>query len=140
MPVGEFLDAAFAKRFQYGIPLGAKAVVRVRGKLGGFQELRPLFMFIDVSVGTHRFSLKAEDLNEFPDLLASCDGRILKALSICRINPHYCGRDVYHTLTIEDAPVIEFQTAICRRWVEAIEATHHPDVYGWLVVAVESDH
>jgi competence protein CoiA len=131
MPVDEFLDAVFAKRFQYGIPLGAKAIVRIRGKLGGFQELKPLFMFIDVSVGTHRFSLKVDD----PDLLASCDGRISKALSIRRVNPHYSSRDAH--LTIEEAPVTEFQTTICERWVKVIEATHHSDAYGWLVVAFE---
>jgi competence protein CoiA len=132
MPVDEFLDAVFAKRFRYGIPLGAKAIVRIHGKLGGIEELKPLFMFIDVSVGTHRFRLRADDLNDFPDLLASCDGRIQKALSICRINWHYSGR-----LTFEEAPVTEFQTTICERWVKAIEAIHHPDVYGWLVAAFE---
>jgi hypothetical protein len=137
-PVDEFLDAVFAKRFQHGIPLGAKAIVRIRCTLGGFEELRPLFMFIDVSVGTHRFSFKADDLNDFPDLLASCDGRILKALSIRRINPNYRGRDASRgTLTIEEASVTEFQTTICERWVKAIEATHHPDIHGWSVVAFE---
>jgi hypothetical protein len=132
MPVDEFLDAVFTKRFRYGIPLGAKAIVRIRGKLGGFEELRPLFMFIDVTVGTHRLSFKADDLNDFPDLLASCDGRILKALSIRRLKPHSHGN-----LTFEEAPVTEFQTTICERWVKAIEATHHPDMYGWGVFAFE---
>jgi hypothetical protein len=138
MPVDEFLDAVFAKRFHYGVPHGAKAIVRIRGKLGGFEELRPLFMFIDVSVGTHRFSFKAEDLNDFQDLLASCDGRILKALSIRRINPHFSSRDVSRgTLTFEEAPVTEFQTTICDRWVKAIEAAHHPNTRGWSVVNFE---
>jgi hypothetical protein len=135
MPVDEFLDAVFAKRFRYGTPLGANAIVRIRGMLGGFEELRPLFMFIDVLVGTHRFSLKADDLNDFPDLLASCDGRIQKALSIRRINPNYRSRDASRgTLTFEEAPVTELQTTICEQWVKAIEATHHPDIHGWLVV------
>ena len=132
IPVDEFLDAVFAKRFRYGTPLGAKALVRIRGTLGGFDELRPLFMFVDVYVGTLRFSLKADDLNDFPDLLASGDGRIQKALSIRRIKNASHG-----TLTFEEAPVTEFQTTICERWVKAIEATHHPDIYGWLIVGFE---
>jgi competence protein CoiA len=42
MPLDEFLDAAFAGRFRYGIPLGAKAVVRIRGTLMGIEELTPI--------------------------------------------------------------------------------------------------
>jgi hypothetical protein len=138
MPVDEFLDAVFAKRFRYGIPLGAKAIVRIRGTLVGLEELTPMVMFIDVSVGTHRFCFRGHDLNDFPDLLASCDGRrISKALNIRRINPRYSRRDAHRTLSIEDAPLTEFQTTICERWVKAIEATHHPDIYGWRVVAFE---
>jgi hypothetical protein len=138
MPVDEFLDAAFAKRFQFGIPLGAKAIVRIHGKMGGFEELRPLFMLVDVSVGAHRFRFKADDLNDFPDLLASCDGCILKALSVRRINPHYNSRDgSRRTLTFEDAPLTELQTTICERWVKAIEITHPPDTRGWSVVTFE---
>ena len=30
MPLDEFLDAVFARRFRYGIPVGAKAVVRIQ--------------------------------------------------------------------------------------------------------------
>jgi hypothetical protein len=94
MPVDEFLDAVFAKRFRFGIPLGAKTTVRIRGTLVRFEELAPMVMFIDVSVGTNRFRFRGHDLNDFPDLLASCDGRrISKALSIRRINPRYSRRD-----------------------------------------------
>jgi competence protein CoiA-like protein len=77
MPVEEFLDAVFVKRFRYGIPLGAKAVVRIRGTLMGIEELTPMSMFIEVSAGTLRFCFRDRDLRDFPDLLASGDGRIL---------------------------------------------------------------
>jgi hypothetical protein len=120
IPVDEFLDAVFAKRFRYGIPLGAKAVVRIRGTLIGLEELTPMSMFIEVAVGTHRFCFSDHDLNDFPDLLASCDGRILKALSIRRINPSYSSRDASRgVLSIEKAPLTEFQTTICERWVKS---------------------
>jgi hypothetical protein len=129
MPVDESLDAAFAKRFHYGIPVGAKAIVRVHARRLFFtRKVTRDIGYIDVCVGPHRIQLTVPNLENFPDLLASCKERIPKALSIGLNKP----RDKLH---IEEDTLAEFQTTICERWVKAIEATHHPDIHGWSVVA-----
>ena len=60
MPLDEFLDAVFAGRFRYGIPLGAKAIVRIQsGVLGCWKcgVVTRIVTFIEVFVGPHRFQL-----------------------------------------------------------------------------------
>ena len=92
MPLDEFLDAVFARRFRYGIPLGAKAIVRVHGWRARLLEMwvvTRIVTFIEVFVGPHRFQLTVPDLNDFPDLLASCKDRIPKGSSIGVIKPRY---------------------------------------------------
>ena len=92
MPLDEFLDAVFAGRFRYGIPLGAKAIVRIQsGVLGCWKcgAVTRIVTFIEVFVGPHRFQLTVPDLNDFPDLLASCQDRIPKGSDIGVIKPRY---------------------------------------------------
>src|SRR5262245_43880762 len=82
MPLDEFLDAVFAKRFRYEIPVGAKAIVRVRSWRRFFTGVVTGDMgYIEVCVGPHRIQLKVPNLDNFPDLLASCKKHIPNALS-----------------------------------------------------------
>jgi hypothetical protein len=130
MPLDEFLDAVFVKRFRYETPVGAKAIVRIHSWLNLQGEVTRNMRFIGVCVGPHRIQFTVPALVNFPDLLASCEARIPKAFSVGRIKP----RDKLH---IDEAILTEFQITISKRWVKAIEATHHPDIYGWGVFAFE---
>ena len=159
MPLDEFLDAVFARRFRYGIPLGAKAIVRIQsGVLGCWKcgVVTRIVTCIEVFVGPHRFQLTVLDLNDFPDLLASCQDRIPKGSSIGVIKPRYsktqernymsngcydCDaligefleNDAWHD---EEATLAEFQITISKRWVKAIESASYDDG-GWGVFAFE---
>ncbi|WP_456849888.1 competence protein CoiA family protein [Bradyrhizobium sp. USDA 4504] len=77
MPLNEFLDAAFAKRLRYGIPLGARTTVRIHS--GVLDCYKPncrartrIVTFIELLVGPHRCEFKVPSLTNFPDLLALC--------------------------------------------------------------------
>jgi Competence protein CoiA-like family len=129
MPVDDFLDAVFAKRFCYEIPVGAKAVVRVRSWRRFFTgvvtgEIR----YIDVCVGPHRIQLTVPNLENFPDLFASCKEHIPNALSTGLNKPRY-------KLHTEEDILAEFQIMISGRWVKAIKTT--ASIYGWGVFAFE---
>jgi hypothetical protein len=129
MPLNEFLDAVFAKRFRYEIPVEAKAIVRVHGwRLFFTGKVTRDIRFIDVCVGPHRFQLTVPKLKNFPDLLALCEERIPKAFSVGRIEP----RDKLH---IDEAILTEFHITISERWVKAIKTT--ASIYGWGVFAFE---
>jgi hypothetical protein len=59
MPLDEFLDAVFARRFRYGIPVGAKAVVRIQSGVTGCWKcgvVMRIVTFIEVFVGPASFS------------------------------------------------------------------------------------
>jgi hypothetical protein len=162
MPLEEFLDAVFAKRFRYGIPLGAKAIVRIQsGEVGCWKcgVVTRIVTFIEVLVGPHSFRLTVPGLNDFPDLLASCKERIPKASSIGVIKPRYsrtqdrsymsngcfdCDALIgeffeHEAWDDEKATLAEFQIPISERWVKAIETTtgYGADIYGWGVFAFE---
>lgn len=162
MPLDEFLDAVFAKRFRYGIPLGAKAIVRIQsGEIGCWKcgVVTRIVTFIDLLVGPHDFQFTVPGLNDFPDLLASCMERIPKSSHISVVKPRYsktqersymsngccdCDaligeffeHDAWHD---EEATLAEFQITISERWVKAIETKtgHHTDIYGWGVFDFE---
>jgi hypothetical protein len=162
MPLDDFLGAVFAKRFRFGIPLGAKAIVRIQSgelpcwKCGVFTRI---VTCIEVCVGPHGFQLRVPSLTDFPDLLALCKERIAKASKIGVIKPRYsatleqsymsngcydCGALIgehfeHDAWGNEPATLAEFQIAISERWVKAIETFtgHHTDIYGWGVFAFE---
>jgi len=161
MPLDEFLDAVFAGRFRYGIPLGAKAIARIQsGVLGCWKcgAVTRIVTFIEVFVGPHHFQLTVPNLNDFPDLLASCQDRIPRGSGVGVIKPRYSGtqkrsymsngcydcdaligelfeHDAVHD---EEATLAEFQIMISERWVKTIEsASHDNDDYGWDVFAFE---
>ena len=104
-------------------------------------------------------SFTVPDLNDFPDLLASCQDRIPKGSGIGVIKPRYsktlkrsymsngcydCDaligeffeHDAWHD---EEATLAEFQITISERWVKAIERSNGADIdsYGWAVFAFE---
>ena len=144
MPLDEFLDAVFARRFRYGIPLGAKAIVRIQsGVLGCWKcgVVTRIITFIEVLVGPHRFQLTVSNLND-PDLLASCQDRIPKGSDIGVIKPRYSrtlersymsngchdcdaliGEHFEHDALYDEATTLaEFQITISEHWVKAIES------------------
>jgi hypothetical protein len=159
MPLDGFWDAVFARRFRYGMPLGAKAIVRIQsGVLGCWKcgVVTRIVTFIEVFIGQHRFQLTVPDLTGFPDLWASCQDRIPMGSSIGVIKPRHSktqGRsylsngcndcdeligehfqhDAWHD---EAATLAEFQITISERWRKAIDP-YVEDVYGWGVFAFE---
>jgi competence protein CoiA len=161
MPLDEFLDAAFAGRFRYGIPLGAKANVRVQsGEIGCWKcgVVTRIITFVEVTVGPHHFQFTVPGLNDFPDLLASCLKRIPKRSDIGVIKPRYSatlkrsymsngcygcdaliGEHFEHDAwNNEQATLAEFQITISERWVKAIESIGDAIAsYGWAVFAFE---
>lgn len=75
MPLAELLDAVFARRFRYGIPIGVSATVRVHNGVIGCWKCRArtrIITFIEVLVGPYNCQFTVSDLSDFPDLLASC--------------------------------------------------------------------
>jgi hypothetical protein len=160
MPLDEFLDAAFARRFRYGIPVGAKAVVRIQSCVIGCWKcgvVTRIVTFIEVFVGPHHFQLHVSDLTDFPDLWASCRDRIPKGSGVGDIKPRYSktversymsngcndcdaliGAFFEHHAWYDDAATLaEFQIAISERWQKAIEAIDPLDKHGWGVFAFE---
>ncbi len=129
MPLDEFLDAVFAKRFHYEIPVEANASVRIHAwRLFLTGKVTRDIRFIDLCVGPHRIQLAVPQLENFPDLLASCKERIPKAFSIGLNKPK-------HNLRIEEDTLAEFQITISERWVKAINTT--ASIYGWSVFTFE---
>jgi hypothetical protein len=145
---------------RYGIPLGAKATVRIQsGEIGCWKcgVVTRIVTFIEVFVGPHSFRLTVPDLNDFPDLLASCKERIPKASGIRVIKPRYSRTQDRSYMSNgcfdcdaligeffeddawddEKATLAEFQIPISERWVKAIETTYGTDTYGWGVFAFE---
>jgi Competence protein CoiA-like family len=152
MPLDEFLDAVLARRLRYGIPVGAKAVVRIQSGVIGCWKcgvVTRIVTFIEVFVGPHRFQLRVSDLTDFPDLWASCQDRIPKGSSIGVIKPRYSktqersylsngcndcdaliGEHFEHRAWYDEAATLaEFQITISEIWREAID----PDEHGWAV-------
>ena len=129
MPLDEFLDAVFAKRFRYEIPVGAKAIVRVHGWRTFFRgEVTRDIRYINVCVGPHRIQLTVPRLEIFPDLLASCKEQIPSGLSTGPDKPKYNP----HT---EEDILAEFQITISECWMKAIKTT--ASIYGWGVFKFE---
>ena len=160
MPLDEFLDAVFARRLRYGVPLGAKAIVRIQSGVIGCWKcgvVTRIITFIEVFVGPHRFQFTVPDLTDFPDLWASCQDRIPKWSGIGVIKPRYsktqersylsngcndCDALIgehfeHHGWHDEEATLAEFQITISERWLKAIEAIDPRDERGWGVFAFE---
>ncbi|QHO78210.1 hypothetical protein ACH79_42145 [Bradyrhizobium sp. CCBAU 051011] len=164
MPMDEFFDAVFAKRFQYGVSLGAKAHVRIQSgvlpcwKCGVFTRI---VTFIEIFVDPYRFLLAVADLTDFPDLLASCKERIPKAANIGVIKPRYSasqkrsymsngcyecdaliGKYFEHPAwRDEEATLAEFQITITKDWLRAIESKpYYFADYSWRVVGLDDSN
>ena len=164
MPLDAFLDAVFARRFRYGLPLGTKAIVRIQsGVLACWKcgVVTRIVTSIDVLVGPHRFELTVPGLTDFPDLLASCRDRIPKGSDIGVIKPRYsrtieqrymsngcygCDALIGEHFEInardnEHATLAEFQITISERWIKAFDSVgYQTDAgyeYGWAVFGVD---
>jgi hypothetical protein len=156
LPLNEFLDAVFARRFRYGIPLGASATARIQSgvldcRQSNCRGRTRIVTFIEVLVGPHRFQFTVSDLNDFPDLLASCQERIPKTSRVGTIKPRYSqtleqsymsngcyrcdalvGQHFEHDAWYDESITLaEFQIAISERWLQAIERDGRD--YGWAV-------
>ena len=151
LPLSEFLDAVFARRLRYGIPLGAKAVVRIQSGETGCskcEEATWIVTLIEVSVGSHRFQLRVPDLTDFPDLLASCLEHVPRGSGVGRIKPRYssapriymsngcchCDALINYARCENDVLLAQFPIIISDRWQQAIDPHNER---GWGVFAFE---
>lgn len=81
IPITEFFDAVFGKRFRYGAPVDAAAQVTVHsGVLECWkrqcQAETRIVTFIDVKVGPHEVQFDIRSLGRYPDLLSQILSRI----------------------------------------------------------------
>jgi competence protein CoiA len=157
IPLAEFLDAAFAKRFRYGIPLEAKAIVRIHSGMlncwkANCRARTSIVRLIEVLVGPHRCQFGVPDLNDFPDLLASCQEHIPQGSGVGLIKPRYSrtqersymsngcyrcdalvGQFLEHYAWEDEGVILaEFPISISARWKQAIESNEQGDS-GWAV-------
>ena len=157
MALSEFLDAVFARRFRYGIPLGAKAAVRIHSGMldcwkSNCRAQTRIVTFIEVLIGPHHCQFSVPDLSGFPDLLASCQGRIPRTPYLSVIKQRYSqtqernyisngcyrcdavvGEFFEHYARNNEATILaEFEIVVSQRWLEAIESQR--DDYGWAVL------
>ena len=130
MPLDEFLDAAFAKRFRYEIPVGAIAIVLIHARRTFFtgKLTRNISYIRRMCWPASHTLLRSTELETFPDLLASCEERIPKVIGIGLTKP----RCKQHT---DEDTVAEFPITITERWEKAIKTT--ASIYGWGVFAFE---
>jgi hypothetical protein len=154
---GRLLDAVFARRLRYGIPVGAKAVIRIQsGEIGCWkcEVVTRVVTFIEVFVGPHRFQLRVPELTDFRDLLASCLGHVPRGSGVGRINPRCsnaqwrsymsngcCRCDALiskffeHYARCENRVILaQFPISISDRWRQAIDPHNEQ---GWGVFAFE---
>jgi len=158
MPLNKFLDAVFGRRFRYGIPVGARGAIRIlSGVLECWKcrEQTRIITFIEVLVGPHRCQFRVPELNDFPDLLTSCQERIPTASRVGILKSrfsralkqsymsngcYFCDalvgqffeRDAWY---VESSILAEFETTISERWLEALQSDG--DNYGWAVFTFE---
>lgn len=160
MPLAEFLDAVFARRFRYGIPLGARAIIHIHSGVldcwkSNCRARTRIVTFIEVLVGPHRCQFTVPDLNDFSDLLVSCQEHLPRTSGVGTIKARYsktqeqrymsngcyrCDALVgqfleHHAWDDESVTLAEFQISISERWLEAIKSRSSD--YGWAVFTFE---
>jgi competence protein CoiA len=94
MTPGEFFRAAFSGRFRFGIPLGAGAVVSIRGGFAecwydGCQAQTRIVTGIDVVFGPHTCSFTVSELGEHRQLLMDVIDRLPADLGVGQIKPRF---------------------------------------------------
>ncbi len=92
LPVEEFFDAAFNKRFRFGLPLGCDAAVSVQaGPLlcWSCRAETQIVTGIAVDVGPDKYRFTVPDLDAHPDLFERIRGLILDGLGIGGIKRRY---------------------------------------------------
>lgn len=143
LPVHEFFDAAFNKRFRFGLPLGCDATVSVQaGPLLCYRcdaETR-IVTGIAIDVGPDKHLFTVPDLDAHLDLFERIRGRIPDSLGIGSIKRRYsktqkrsylsngcahCGAFIgefyEHGAWYDAETVCEFQTRMDENWQAAIE-------------------
>ena len=92
LPVQEFFDAVFNKRFRFGLPLGCNATVSVQaGPLPCYRcrATTRIVTGIVVDVGPDKYRFTVPDLDAHLDLFERIRGRIPDGLGIGRIKRRY---------------------------------------------------
>jgi hypothetical protein len=143
LPMQAFLNAAFSKRFSFGLPLGVDAIVSIRaGALECWScgALTSIITGIDVAFGADEFSFTIPDLGEYSQPLESVLSRLPGDLEIGRIRPRFSktqgrcyvsngcfhcdvliGEFFEHDAWDEQDTVSTFSIRISREWRKAIE-------------------
>jgi competence protein CoiA len=143
MPMREFLDAVFSKRFRFGVQVGAEATVSVRaGCLPCWScgAETTIITGVDVTFGAQELSFTIPDLGEHPQPLQNVLSRVPGDLEIGSIEPRFsktqnrsyvsngcfhCGAligEFYeHDAWDEQETVLAFSIQISEQWKKAIE-------------------
>ncbi|MEZ0018067.1 competence protein CoiA [Sinorhizobium fredii] len=154
LPVEEFFDALFAKRFRYGTPVGTKAEVVVHsGVLECWkrqcQALTRIVTFIEIAAGPHSCSFTVQSLAAYPDLLSHVLRQIpptnrlgaIKRRYSNTLNESYMSNGCYRCDALvgahfehdawysDNAVLTRFPVTISDRWQQVVESEHGR--FGW---------
>ena len=143
LPMREFLDAVFSKRFRFGVQVGAEATVSVRaGSLSCWScgAETTIITGIDVACGANALSFTIPDLGEHAQPLENVLSRMPGDLEIGRIKRRFskpqsrayvsngcfhCGALIgeffEHHAWDEQQTVLAFSIRISEQWRRAIE-------------------
>ena len=92
LPMREFLDAVFSKRFRFGVPVGAEATVSVRaGSLWCWScgAETTIITGVDVAFGAHELSFTIAKLGEYAQPLQSVLSRLPSDLEVGSIKSRF---------------------------------------------------
>jgi Competence protein CoiA-like family len=144
LPMREFLNAVFSRRFRFGVQVGAEAIVSVRA--GGLWcwscgAETTIITGIDVACGANELSFTIPDLGEHAQPLENVLSRVPGDLEIGSIKPRFsktqnrsyvsngcfhCGAligEFYeHDAWDEQETVLAFSIQISEQWKKAIES------------------
>jgi hypothetical protein len=144
LPMREFLNAVFKRRFRFGVPIGAEATVSVRaGCLPCWScgAETTIITGVDVAFGAQELSFTIPDLGEHAQPLESVLRRLSGDLEVGSIKPRFsktqdrsyvsngcfhCGALIgeffEHDAWDEQETVLAFSIQISEQWKRAIES------------------
>ena len=164
VPMREFLDGVFSKRFQFGLPLDADALVSIRsGTINCWRRScrarTRIVTFVELEFGHHKYNFNIRALGEHPELCSAVLSRLPPDPKIGEIKPrfsrtlgraymsngcHRCdaliGEFFEHDAWYEDEEVlVVFSIKLSKEWKRAIEqAFGHQEFgsnVGWVVLS-----
>jgi competence protein CoiA len=96
LPMGEFLDAVFAKRFRYGVPTGVRAELTVRAAwtrcwYDRCQARTRIVTQIEITFGPNTCGFSVSELGEHPELMRAVLDRLPPAGGLGTIKHRYSG-------------------------------------------------